>query len=226
VIGGPDDAARAPLWRGLLQDAAAQLRLPLASLGGWIDLLDERGANDPEVRGVLTHVRAEVGRLEQVARRIDRLRHQSVRDAVEPAAVLARVADHFRARVPLLAHRFVIAVEPSADAGAVRVDPVLIDWVVELLVETALDALAGRGGRVTLCARRLPDGDCRIRVSDDWPGAAAPSGGRPFDGASGRRASAAEGGLPLARRIVEEHGVGRLEVVATDRGTAFDVIIP
>src|SRR5690606_7080270 len=88
---------------------------------------------------------------------------------VNVAQILDRVASYFRARVPSLAHPVVIETRHDDDLP-VEGDAVLIEWAVEVLVKNAVDALAGRGGRITIEGARLPEGDVRVRVSDDGPG--------------------------------------------------------
>ena len=204
----------------MVRASVEQLASPLDSLGGWIALLEERAGQDPGVRAAVGHMGAEVRRLEQVAARLDRLAGGSDRGPVDLSRLVDGVAQYFRARVLSLAHRFLITVEPSADSEPVDADAVLLTWVVELLVQQALDALAGRGGEVTLSVAASAPGGRRIRVADDRPG-----------GAGGANASAAGeeapgGPLALARRLAAEHAVGRLERVPADQGAVFDVIIP
>ncbi len=220
MTGGTGGAPHELRWPAMLRASVEQLASPLDSLGGWIDLLEERAGQDPGVRAAVGHMGAEVRRLEQVAARLDRLAGGSQRGLVDPSPLVEGVAEYFRARVLSLAHRFLIAVEPSAHLGPVDADAVLLTWVLELLVQQALDALAGRGGQVTLSVAGSATGGCRIRVADDRPG-----------GAGGAKASAAGeeapgGPLGLARRLAAEHAVGRLDRVPSDQGAVFDVIIP
>ncbi len=162
------NTAADPLWAGMVRHSADELRGPLSSIGGWIDLLEERGQRDPEVLAMATHMRADLDRLDRVAQRVERVGAEPTREAVDPASVVDRVARYFRARVPALAHSFVIDVKPTVGAPRVTGDPVLLEWVVELLVQHSLDALAGRGGRITLSVAEWPAGGCGIRVADRW----------------------------------------------------------
>ena len=214
------NAAADPVWAGMARQSADELQGPLSSIGGWIDLLEERGRRDPEVLAMAAHMRADLDRLDRVAQRVERVGAEPAREAVDPSAVVDRVARYFRARVPTLAHSFVIDVEPTVGSPRVTADPVLLEWVVELLVQHALDALAGRGGRITLSVGEAPAGGCRIRVADDGPGGRA----EPLAATAGAGWMAGAG-VDLARRIVEGHQIGRLLSGSGDQGRAFDVII-
>ena len=208
------------LWAGMARESAHELRSPLSSVAGWIDLLEARGQHDGEVLAMAAHMRADLDRMDRVAQRVERIAGGLAREAVGPAAVVDRVAGYFRARVPALAHAFVIAVEPTRGDPQAGTDAVLLEWVVELLVQDALDTLAGTGGRITLSVAAKGDGTCRIRVAAEAPGARE-HGSHSAVGP----AWSPEGNVELAQRIVEGHGMGRLLSAETDQSRAFDVII-
>jgi signal transduction histidine kinase len=105
-------------------------------------------------------------------------------------------------------------------------DAVLLEWAVEALAKNAIDALAGRGGQVTLSAHALPEGGVRLRVADDGPGVARELRKEIFRPGFSTKARGWGIGLSLARRIVEESHGGRLVLVSADRGATFDIILP
>jgi hypothetical protein len=101
------------------------------------------------------------------------------------------------------------------------VDRPALQQVLVNLVTNAAEAVAGRGGTVTLSARRMargpagdPDGaggvwGC-VEIADDGPGMDPHILERAFDPFFSTRTSAA-GCLPVARGLVHAHG-GRLEL--------------
>ena len=222
------NVARERLWAGMARESAHQLGTPLSSLAGWIELLDER-SDDPSARAAITHMRADLERLDRVAQRFERIGREPRRDVVDLQALVDRVATYFRARVPTLANTIVIEVahELARTGGpaTVRGDGVLLEWALEVLIRNAIDALAGRGGHVRLATTRVPDGSARIRVSDDGPGVPAALRARIFEPGFSTKQRGWGIGLSLARRIVEENHRGKLMLVAADRGATFDVII-
>ena len=224
IIRTRSDAAREHLWAGMARESAHQLGTPLSSIGGWIELLEERGHNDPGALAMAGHMRADVDRLERVAHRFERIGREPKRDPVDIVSIVDHVATYFRARVPTLANTIVIDVSHAEPAATVTGDAVLLEWALEVLVKNALDAMAGRGGRITLSTARLPEQGFRIRVTDDGPGVPRELRDRIFDpGFSTKRAGWGIG-LSLAKRIVEENHGGKLLLVPTDRGATFDVI--
>ncbi len=89
-------------------------------------------------------------------------------------------------------------------------DAVLLEWAVEVLVKNALDAMAGRGGRITITTGRLPEQGVRVRVADDGPGIPRELRDRVFEPGFSTKRSGWGIGLSLAQRIVEENHGGRL----------------
>jgi signal transduction histidine kinase len=213
------------VWVGMARESAHQLGTPLSSLAGWIEVLEERAADDA-ARHAAGHMRADLERLDRVARRFERIGREPRRDAVDAGRLVEHVAAYFRARVPRLAHPVRIDVAPRTETIDVRGDAVLLEWALEALVKNAIDALAGRGGTITLSAARRPAGGVCLRVADDGPGVSRELRGRIFEPGFSTKTSGWGIGLSLARRIVEEGHGGSLQLAAADRGAAFEIILP
>jgi signal transduction histidine kinase len=219
-------ADRERVWAGMARESAHQLATPLSSLGGWLELLEERGESDPALATAIGHMRGDLDRLDRVASRFERIGRPPRQDAVDLAALTARVADYFAARVPSLAHRVTIATEHGEGSLIVRGDSVLIEWALEAIVKNAVDALAGRGGSVVIAVERQAPDEVRVRVSDDGPGVPLELRARVFEPGFSTKRSGWGIGLSLARRIIEENHRGRIAHVAGDRGATFDIILP
>jgi signal transduction histidine kinase len=171
-------------------------------------------------------MRADLERLDRVAHRFERIGREPRRDAVNVAELVDRIAAYFRARVPKLAHAVTIDVVPPDATVDVRGDAVLLEWALEVLVKNAIDALAGRGGVITLAAEPRAEGGACLRVADDGPGIPRELRGRIFEPGFSTKTSGWGIGLSLARRIVEENHSGTLQLAAVDRGAAFEIILP
>jgi signal transduction histidine kinase len=218
-------ADRERVWTGMARESAHQLATPLSSLAGWIELFEER-ASDEATTIAIQHMRADLERLERVAHRFERIGRPARREPVEVGEVAERVAAYFRARVPTLAHAVAIRAERDPEPLVVEGDPVLLEWALESIVKNAVDALAGRGGRVDLAARRLPEGGVVIRVRDDGPGIPRELRARIFDAGFSTKQRGWGIGLSLARRIVEETHRGEVRLASADEGATFEVILP
>jgi signal transduction histidine kinase len=86
------------------------------------------------------------------------------------------------------------------------------------LAKNAIDALAGRGGRVRLTAAHSGTDGVVIRVADDGPGVPRELRARVFEPGFSTKQSGWGIGLSLARRIVEENHGGVLQLAPSDGG--------
>jgi signal transduction histidine kinase len=218
-------ADRERVWAGMARESAHQLGTPLSSLSGWVELLRERD----EAAGsssLLDHMQSDLVRLERVAHRFERIGRPPRADPVDTAELMQRVAAYFRARVPSLAHTVTVCAEVEPGDLIVKGDSVLMEWALEAIVKNAIDALAGRGGRVDLTASPYPEGGVRLRVSDDGPGVPPKIRKQIFQPGFSTKQRGWGIGLSLAKRIIEENHGGRLALVPSDRGATFEIILP
>ncbi|MBL8981625.1 MAG: HAMP domain-containing histidine kinase [Gemmatimonadetes bacterium] len=216
-------ADRERVWAGMARESAHQLGTPLSSLSGWIELLRER-ESDALTAHALTHMEGDLERLERVAHRFERIGRPARREPVDVATIAERVANYFRARVPSLAHS--VHIDTKLEPGAtIAGDAVLIEWGLESLLKNAIDALAGRGGRVQVTVERTPEA-VRVVVADDGPGVPRELRKRIFDAGFTTKQGGWGLGLALTRRIVTESHGGAIALVPTDRGATFQITFP
>ena len=216
-------ADREKVWAGMARESAHQLGTPLSSLSGWLELLSER-EGDPLTTKAIEHMRGDFDRLERVAHRFERIGRPPRQDPVDVRSLVDTVGGYFRARVPTLAHAVEIAASSGDEALMIHGDAVLLEWALEALMKNAVDALAGRGGRIYITCQRVPEG-VRIRVADDGPGIPRELRARIFDAGFSTKDHGWGVGLSLARRIIEENHGGQLALVPSPRGATFDVIL-
>ena len=217
-------ADREQIWAGMARESAHQLGTPLSSLSGWIELLREADG-DPMAMSALGHMDTDLERLKRVANRFERIGRPPKKESVDIGELVERVATYFRARAPTLAQR--VTVNSTRDDGPLVVhgDPVLLEWAIEALAKNAIDALAGRDGRVDMSATVLPEGRVRVRVSDTGPGVPRELGNRIFEPGFSTKARGWGIGLPLARRIIRDNHGGELLLSPSERGATFDIIL-
>jgi signal transduction histidine kinase len=216
-------ADREQIWAGMARESAHQLGTPLSSISGWIELLRE---TEPEATTVaaIDHMEADLERLKRVAHRFERIGRPPRQEAVDLGALVDRVAAYFRARVPTLAQRVTVSSSHQGDL-VVQGDAVLLEWALESLAKNAIDALAGRDGKVEISAESLPEGRVRVRVSDNGPGVPREIRHQIFDPGFSTKEKGWGIGLSLARRIVRDSHGGELVLVPTERGATFDMVL-
>jgi signal transduction histidine kinase len=218
-------AEREKVWAGMAREAAHQLGTPLSALSGWLELLRDEVTTPTAVRAVAA-MEQDLHRLERVSHRFERIGRPSRSAEVDCAALVDRLAAYFAARAPTLARQVHITARHPDGPLLTRGDGVLLEWVLEVLIKNAIDALAGRDGTVIVSAEPLPEGGVRIRVEDDGPGVPRGLRRRIFDAGFTTKQYGWGIGLSLARRIVQENHGGALILADTGRGAAFDVILP
>jgi len=199
--------ARDRLWVAMARESAHQLGTPLMSLTGWIEYLQE----NPDTRGeeLVSHLRADVERLERVAKRFERISRHAGRERVALGAVAERVVAYFRPRLPTLASPVVLELAASGPGPIVLGDPVLVEWALEALVKNALDALSGRGGRIEVRVQAVGT-TAQVSVHDDGAGVPPEVRSRLFEPGFSTKPGGWGLGLALTRRIVEQQHHGRV----------------
>lgn len=219
-------AERERVFAGMAREAAHQLGTPLTALAGWVELLAEReGEGDSTAQTAVGHMRGDLDRLERVAHRFERIGRPAQKDAVDVRELVFRVAAYFRARVPTMAHKVAITATLPDEPLSIEGDAVLLEWALESLVRNAIDALAGRGGNVDLRVEPLPEGGARVVVADDGPGVPRELRNEIFKAGFTTKPRGWGIGLALTRRIITDNHGGRLTLLPTDRGAAFEIML-
>jgi signal transduction histidine kinase len=224
IIRARHDAARERLWAGMARESAHQLGTPLSSLSGWVELMEER-ATDTSTHAAVGHMRGDLDRLDRVAHRFERIGREPKLEPVNVAEIVTRITRYFQARVPTLANTIVVESSIAPDLPPVNGDPVLLEWAVEVLTKNAIDALAGRGGKICVSAQRVQGDGVVISVADDGPGIPRELRARIFEPGFSTKKSGWGIGLSLAKRIVEENHDGRLVLANAEQGARFEIIL-
>ncbi len=218
-------AEREKVWAGMARESAHQLGTPLSSLGGWLELVEDQCDGNASLGRAVSQMKQDLTRLDRVAHRFERIGRPPRRDEVDLGEMVDRMAAYFAARVPTLARKVTVRAEVPEEPLIVAADGVLLEWVLEVLVKNAIDALGGRDGNVVLSAEPIAEGGARVRVSDDGPGVPSSMRKKIFDAGFTTKERGWGIGLSLARRIVEENHGGKLVLADSNRGATFDVIL-
>lgn len=231
-------AQRERLWSAMARELAHQMGTPLSSLAGWVEVL-QLTARERETLAETDHIgrvmQADVERLERVSRRFELIGKPPALELVAPEAVVREVVSYFEPRLPHLGKGVALRSRIGSRLPKIRANQVLLVWALENIIKNAIDALAGRGGHITLLALRggappvsaSDDDSLHIVIIDNGPGIAASVRDRIFEPGVTTKAGGWGVGLSLSRRIVEELHHGRITVHSRPRGGAvFDVVLP
>lgn len=210
------------LWVAMARESAHQLGTPLMSASAWIERL--RDAN-PDTLKIAQFLRADVDRLERVAQRFERIGRPARQEKVGMGSLAERVVTYFRPRLPKHANKVVIAVDAPSAGPMVSGDPVLLEWAIEALVRNSIDALSGRGGRITVTVQRNA-GSVVVSVEDDGPGIGIEVRTNLFEPGVTTKSGGWGIGLALAHRIIEDIHAGQLRFEAVELGAKFVAELP
>ncbi|HUF49443.1 MAG TPA: ATP-binding protein [Longimicrobiales bacterium] len=231
-------AHREQLWSAMARELAHQMGTPLSSLSGWVEVLqltaDERGGM-PDVPRIGSLMHADVQRLERVSHRFELIGKPPALQPVALDTVISELTTYFTPRLPHLARGIRLRARVDPELPLVQANQVLLVWALENIVKNAIDALAGRGGRIGILALSgaAPSFDDRERgrvhiiIADTGPGIAPDVKDRIFDPGVTTKTAGWGVGLSLSRRIIEELHHGTITVENRPRGGAvFDVMLP
>jgi signal transduction histidine kinase len=139
-----------------------------------------------------------------------------------------RDLEHYlAARLPRLARKGIdLLVDIPQGLPRVKGNEVLLIWALENVVKNALDALAGRGGKITIYARAIGGRWVSLRIRDTGPGVDPEIRDKIFEPGVTTKSGGWGVGLALSRRIVEGVHDGRIELLETVEGTTFQIKLP
>jgi signal transduction histidine kinase len=214
----------------MARELAHQMGTPLSSLAGWVEVLalpdEERRQLAPDGK-LAEAIESDVERLERVSRRFELIGRPPTLQQVSVAQVIQELERYLRPRLPRLGAGVELRVRVRSGLPPVWGNAVLLAWALENLVKNALDALAGRGGHITITVRRARENAIRILVADDGPGIAPEVQGRIFQAGVSTKKSGWGVGLSLTKRIIHElHGGSIVVHARAAGGTAFEIRLP
>jgi two-component system sensor histidine kinase PilS (NtrC family) len=208
---------------GLAAGLAHEIRNPLASMCGSIEILGGSPHLDAQERRLMHVVLSEAERLEALVRDfLSFARPASPQlEELSGARAMAETVDLFR---PILRDRGIELAESFDEAVRLYADPRQLRQVLWNLLGNAADATPA-GGRVTV---RLVSHNqhALLEVADSGEGIAQEDLGRIFDPFFTTKERGTGLGLAIVHRIVEAHG-GELSVRSEPgQGSTFRVALP
>lgn len=120
-----------------------------------------------------------------------------------------------------------VQVQPDDNLPKVKLDSIGLRRCLLNLVGNAVDACAQKKGKVTVSIEGQADQNFHIRIADTGAGMAPETLQKLFTVFFSTKGNRGTGlGLPVSKKIIEEHG-GKLQVDSVlDQGTTFTVVLP
>ena len=214
--------------RRFIATASHELRTPIFSLGGFLELLEDEDLDDETRREFVAVVREQVARLGKLATDLLDLSRLEA-GSLELRPEETDLADLTRA----VTSEFAPALDKHASTLELRLggepiqavcDPERVAQVLRILIDNALTHTPPGTGVVVSAER--DNGAVRVAVRDDGPGIGAATAARVFEPFFTSDDAQGSGlGLAIARELVERMR-GSLEVEAAPGGTTFSLELP
>jgi two-component system OmpR family sensor kinase len=212
-----------------IASASHELRTPIFSLGGFLELLADEDLDDETRRQFLDQLRGQVDRMRKLATELldlSRLESGALELRPEPTDLgqLAReVASEFTPAAQR--HESIVVLELDDDPIELDCDPERVAQVLRILLDNALvHTPAGTGVRVSADRR---NGHVRLEVSDRGLGIKRQNMPHIFEPffTSNEEVQGAGLGLAIARELAERMQ-GRLTVRSAPGSTTFSLVLP
>lgn len=217
-------------WTAMARELAHQLGTPLSSLAGWLEVLRLPAADRPGALGeqeIAESIGEDLDRLERISHRFELIGTEPELVSLSLRQVVYDLEQYLAARIPRLARKGVeLLVDIPPGLPRVMGNEVLLIWALENVVKNALDALAGRGGKITIYAREVGGNQVSLRIRDTGPGVDPEIRDKIFEPGVTTKSGGWGVGLALSRRIVEGVHNGRIELLETTGGTTFQIRLP
>jgi len=230
IIRAQREAAADRAWTSMARELAHQLGTPISSLKGWLEVLaipDRDRPGDLAEGEVTGEMAADVERLERVSRRFELIGRHTSLERLSVVELVRSTERYLAARLPRRGPEIHLSVLIESDVPEIMGNEVLLTWALENLLKNALDALAGRGGMITVRAFPAEPGWVTLQVQDTGPGVDPDMRERLFEAGTTTKSGGWGVGLSLTRRIVERIHGGRIELLQSGpRGATFQLRLP
>ncbi|HET9947843.1 MAG TPA: ATP-binding protein [Longimicrobiales bacterium] len=217
-------------WTSMARELAHQLGTPLSSLQGWLEVLRLPRAERPgDITDgeIASSIGEDLERLERISHRFELIGTEPELESLSVRQIVRDLEHYLAARIPRLARKGVdLVVDVPPGLPRIKGNAVLLIWALENVVKNALDALAGRGGKITIYAREIGGKWVSIRIRDTGPGVDPEIRDKIFEPGVSSKSGGWGVGLTLSRRIVEGVHRGRIELLETQEGTTFQIRLP
>lgn len=211
-------AVQNKLWTGMAKETAHQLGTPLSSLMGWVTILKSKGIEEK----ITTPMEADLKRLETITNRFSKIGSLPVKTETDIVSSSREVFDYLSGKV---SQGIEFKFNASATTINLTVNKELYCWVIENLLNNAIDAVVGKG---TIELSIVDDKDkVLIHVIDNGKGIPKQLVNRIFQPGVTTKKRGWGLGLSLCRRIIEDYHQGSIQVCSTaeNKGTHFEIAL-
>lgn len=194
----------------LVRELHHQLRLPLATMQAWSEVLRESGVVPPDV---VDELNRDIWRAREVVRRFSHLQEHGQIQSVPLLRIVKEVVRYLQKRWgPSLK----IQVESPASPHSPRIvgDPVLLRWAIENAIVQSADRLQYGGGEIRV----------RIQPNGKWAVLEVQDNGPSYDQV--QRCRATRSSLQFLQHLLSLHQTGKVRVVRRKNAMVVQLMFP
>jgi len=211
-------AVQNKLWTGMAKETAHQLGTPISSLMGWVTMLKTKGVEDT----IIMPMEDDLKRLETITNRFSKIGSLPVMKNTDLVKASRDVFDYLADKA---CQGISFTFHSNSEEIHLKINKELYSWVIENLLNNAIDALIGKG-RIKLSI--LEDKDqVFINVIDNGKGIQKRMAKRIFQPGFTTKKRGWGLGLPLCQRIIEDYHKGSIQIRSTSKneGTHFEIVL-
>ncbi|MBP1661389.1 MAG: kinE 2, partial [Candidatus Aminicenantes bacterium] len=215
-------------WTEMARKVAHEIKNPLTPIQLSAEHVlkvyeDKRGDLDTALKESMSYIISEVENLRRIAQEFMEIARDTTvhKEPVDLRALLEETLAPYRR---LLDERIRFRVVAEGTDFGTRGDPAKLKTALRNIVANAVEAIGARGQLDATIGRR--DGVVAITISDSGPGMSRETVERIFDMYFSTKDGGTGLGLPIAKKIVEDHG-GTIRVASDPgRGTTVTIELP
>ena len=207
------------VWAGMAKETAHQIGTPLSSLMAWAELLKE----NPENKNMIVEMNKDLKRLKTITERFSKIGSKSELHEENITEIIENSISYMERRFSKNIH-FIQNI--SVKSKKVKLNKVLLSWVIENICKNAADAMKGEGEITINCKEN--EGEIKMYISDTGSGIDKRIINSIFMPGVTSKDRGWGLGLSLSKRIIENYHKGKLFVKSSNKenGTSFCIILP
>ncbi|MAO71465.1 MAG: ATP-binding protein [Flavobacteriales bacterium] len=207
------------VWAGMAKETAHQIGTPLSSLIAWVELLKQDNNNEVMTK----EMEKDLKRLQTITERFSKIGSKA--ELIEE-----NLEDIISESISYMEKRFSKNIQFDQQSNLIekklKINKVLIIWVIENICKNAADAMKGEGVISINCTEH--DKNVQILISDTGSGIDKSIVKSIFMPGITSKKRGWGLGLSLVKRIIEDYHKGKIfvEKSSKDEGTTFCIILP
>lgn len=197
------------VWVGMAKETAHQLGTPISSLMAWNELLEAQGV-DPNIT---TEINKDIDRLNTVTNRFSKIGSKGELTDQNVVEVVRNSVNYLRNRI---SSKINLSFDSTEDELIAKVNPALLEWVIENISKNAVDSMEGKG-ELKIYVSRL-ENEIHVDISDSGKGIPANKVKTVFQPGYTTKKRGWGLGLSLVKRIIEDFHGGKVVVLKSEPG--------